>query len=484
MFIKKKTCQCFAKTIASYAAEIVPFYITDYAKRSSDKVKNTFMDLEQVSNTIQITLAELNELRENQEASIQFVQCSFEEQLHKIQESREKIIAALNILEIKTLTEMKDTLTKLQASLKSDVDKCATFEDELKQFRDAIEEIRDKDKHELSHIANIKCKNKIQLIEQYRRENFVQVKSSITFLPNSEIEKFLSNLSGLGKIEHIAQPLAVRGNPDQIIRMEGHSEYVISMEGDSDKEWFCSIRDICVLPSGQVLLADEDYNNVKLLNEHYQMVTRYRLSGPPWGLCQITSSKVGVSVGSEVQFIKVKNNRLEAGRKIRLKHQCRGIAHHQGDLFVTSGSALYKYSLSGYLVQKLHEVKSDTFTIGCCAVSPTGDKLYIISYSDHSLLTLAMDGSVLASFMDPELQYPGALDVTPAGQVLVCGSESILQVDSKGSRKLETLTKPPYSVRCNPNVTPCPYSVCYNSNTGSIIAGMYRIDKILVYKVI
>ncbi|XP_052232019.1 uncharacterized protein LOC127845245 isoform X4 [Dreissena polymorpha] len=443
MFIKKKTCQCFAKTIASYAAEIVPFYITDYAKRSSDKVKNTFMDLEQVSNTIQITLAELNELRENQEASIQFVQCSFEEQLHKIQESREKIIAALNILEIKTLTEMKDTLTKLQASLKSDVDKCATFEDELKQFRDAIEEIRDKDKHELSHIANIKCKNKIQLIEQYRRENFVQVKSSITFLPNSEIEKFLSNLSGLGKIEHIAQPLAVRGNPDQIIRMEGHSEYVISMEGDSDKEWFCSIRDICVLPSGQVLLADEDYNNVKLLNEHYQMVTRYRLSGPPWGLCQITSSKVGVSVGSEVQFIKVKNNRLEAGRKIRLKHQCR---------------------------------------VGCCAVSPTGDKLYIISYSDHSLLTLAMDGSVLASFMDPELQYPGALDVTPAGQVLVCGSESILQVDSKGSRKLETLTKPPYSVRCNPNVTPCPYSVCYNSNTGSIIAGMYRIDKILVYK--
>ncbi len=50
------------------------------------------------------------------------------------------------MLEKKTLNEMKDTLTKLQASLKRDFDKCATLRDELKQLGDAIQDIRDKGK--------------------------------------------------------------------------------------------------------------------------------------------------------------------------------------------------------------------------------------------------------------------------------------------------------------------------------------------------
>ena len=67
----------------------------------SELVKNTSTDLKQVSVTIQTTLAELKELQDNQEASILSVQSSFDEQLHKIQDTREEIIAALNMLEKK-----------------------------------------------------------------------------------------------------------------------------------------------------------------------------------------------------------------------------------------------------------------------------------------------------------------------------------------------------------------------------------------------
>ncbi|KAH3878469.1 hypothetical protein DPMN_002365 [Dreissena polymorpha] len=57
---------------------------------------------------------------------------------------------------------MKDTVTKLQASSKSDVDKCIRLREELKQLRDAIKDISDKGKLELSFIAIRKCKDKIQ----------------------------------------------------------------------------------------------------------------------------------------------------------------------------------------------------------------------------------------------------------------------------------------------------------------------------------
>ncbi|KAH3886066.1 hypothetical protein DPMN_010067 [Dreissena polymorpha] len=63
---------------------------------------------------------------------------------------RKLIHAALNLLEKKTLHEMKDILTKLQAFLKSDFDKYANLRAELKQLGDAIQDICDKSKQELS----------------------------------------------------------------------------------------------------------------------------------------------------------------------------------------------------------------------------------------------------------------------------------------------------------------------------------------------
>ncbi|KAH3738372.1 hypothetical protein DPMN_045006 [Dreissena polymorpha] len=50
------------------------------------------------------------------------------------------------MLEKKTLNDMKDALGNLQASLKANVDKCATLRDQLKQLGDAIHDLSDKSK--------------------------------------------------------------------------------------------------------------------------------------------------------------------------------------------------------------------------------------------------------------------------------------------------------------------------------------------------
>ncbi|KAH3701943.1 hypothetical protein DPMN_076941 [Dreissena polymorpha] len=61
----------------------------------SDLVKNTSTDLKQVSVTIQTTLAELKKLQDNQEASVRSVKISYDEQLQKIQETRQKNTCSL-----------------------------------------------------------------------------------------------------------------------------------------------------------------------------------------------------------------------------------------------------------------------------------------------------------------------------------------------------------------------------------------------------
>ena len=119
------------------------------------------------------------------------------------------------------------------------------------------------------------------------------------------------------------------------------------------------------------------------------------------------------------------------------------------------------------------------FAVDKCAVSPTGDRLYITSYyPQNKLLTLARDGTLLATYTDPALERPCGLHVTPAGQVLlVCGywSHTVLQVGWEGESKLATLATKEDGVWY-------PESVCYSSTTSSIIVGQ-RGDNILVFRV-
>ncbi|KAH3895956.1 hypothetical protein DPMN_020125 [Dreissena polymorpha] len=118
------------------------------------------------------------------------------------------------------------------------------------------------------------------------------------------------------------------------------------------------------------------------------------------------------------------------------------------------------------------------FAVYQCAVSPTGDRLYITSRYQDKLLTLARDGTLLATYSDPALRVLSGLHVTPAGQVLVCGlgSNTVLQVGWEGQSKLANLATQKDGVWG-------PRSVCYSSTTSYIIVGQDWSDNILVFRV-
>ncbi|XP_052235319.1 uncharacterized protein LOC127847445 [Dreissena polymorpha] len=229
------------------------------------------------------------------------------------------------------------------------------------------------------------------------------------------------------------------------------------------------------MPSDQVIVTDYHNKKVKLLNQQYNVSSYCDVSGMPWDICQITSSEVAVTLNKDVQFISINNGNLVSGRKISLQHAVYGIAHHNGVLYITSGTALYHYNMTGTLVKKLFEEAGGSSTVLHCAVSPDGDKIYVTNYRQHKLLTLATDGTLISTFMDPELQNPRGVHVTPAGQVLVCGriSENVIQVDREGKKKLATLASQSDGLSK-------PFSVCYNTNTHQLIVGLYNNTKIFV----
>ncbi|KAH3771333.1 hypothetical protein DPMN_172648 [Dreissena polymorpha] len=275
----------------------------------------------------------------------------------------------------------------------------------------------------------------------------------------------------------IQQAFTVLGKSDQRLTLQGEFNRNVSIRSDSQTS---GISGMCVLPDGLILIADSVTKTVRLLNQQYEVVSHCDVISCPGVICQITPSKAAVALIGHtvwVQFITVTERQIVPSRTFQLEHTCTGIAHHQGDLFISSGFELYKYALSGRQMCRLYEDPLGELTVDKCAVSPSGDKLYIISCSKNTLLTLARDGNTLAKYTDQELLHPLDLHVTPAGQVLVCGwrSQTILQVDCKGERKLATFAQ---------NVWDAwgPQAVCYSSTASCIIVAQ-GVFNILVYRV-
>ncbi|XP_052268728.1 uncharacterized protein LOC127870110 [Dreissena polymorpha] len=288
------------------------------------------------------------------------------------------IVNEFDNITAKELNEMRDEVISIKGSVTSSMHKCTSLHNDLSQFHEIVQKIGDH--KELCLIASIKCKHIIQ------------------------------------------QALTLLGKSGKAFNVQGKSEYNVRIPIDSDECW---ITGICVLTDGQVLIADWENERFKLLNQQYQVVSHWDVNARPVDICLITPSEVAAAVDTfnkhEVQFITVNQGKLVPGRKFQLQHECTGIAHHYGDLFVTSGQELYKYSLNGKLICRLYQDRSADWTVFKCAVSPTGDRLYITCYLNNKLLTLARDGTLLATYTDPALGVPTGLHVTPAGQVLVCG---------------------------------------------------------------
>ncbi|KAH3869567.1 uncharacterized protein LOC127868057 [Dreissena polymorpha] len=426
--------------------------------------------MQQLSNNLQTVLNELNKFKSTQDASIQTLEKSYNDELQEIRDMRQKLNTALDKLENTTLKELDAFRAALKTSLKKDIDNCSSLKDELQQLNEAVQELCNKSKQDLEFVASRKCLHKIQVSETFLKKIPVKAIGTMIFQADIGIEQYLCKQSSLGRIIDGMQSLTLKMKSDQVINVKRKSEYNVRMS--SDKGQIYNIPGICTLPNGQVILLDR---KVKLLDQHYNVSSHCDVSRHQIDICQVTSSEVAVTVNSApisgvVQFISVINGQLVIGRKFELHHMVVGIAHHKGALYITSGTALYQYHMDGIINKRLYEDTGGSRAVSKCAVSPAGDRIYVTNLDQHKLITLTSDGFLISSFTDPELQRPYGVNVTPAGQVLVCGlgSKTVIQVDRDGKKKLATLISQKDELFQ-------PFSICFNSNMNSIILGLNNV---------
>ncbi|XP_052235828.1 uncharacterized protein LOC127847747 isoform X2 [Dreissena polymorpha] len=438
-----------------------------------DEINNySTEDAHKLSTNIQEIQEELDKLKDSGKSTLQMLEMKYQQIKKEIDTVRQKINTELDRLERATMQEVGTLISSFTINITEERDKCDSIQESMQYLSKAVNEVCNKSS-KLLFIALEKCQQQIKDSQLLLKESKVTHEYGIEFAPSDEIEKYLCKLAGLGSV----------GRQNNVISLQKKSEYSVKMSTEVNP---CSTYAICEHPTGETLILDFQHNKVKLLDKKYQCLSICEVPSYSYDMCLISPNEVVVTTNEKssdgdlncLQMITVRNGRLEKGRELQLPHWCVGIAHHKGDLYVTSGRALYQYTLTGTLVQKLYEDITGSDTVYKCAVNLMGDKIYVTNMDKHTLLTLAMDGTVICTFSDIDLKVPWCVNVTSGGQVLICGygSNNIIQVDSEGKKKLTALATEKDEVK-----KPC--SVTYSCITDSVIVGFESNDNVMVFNV-
>ncbi|KAH3880514.1 hypothetical protein DPMN_004430 [Dreissena polymorpha] len=285
----------------------------------------------------------MNQKKKDFEGNAERLKMPFEDQLDKINTLRKKLNDTLDQLESDTTKEQNTLLETLKAPLRDDIDRCIDALSMIQNIQNEIQKI-DKNTETLKLIVYRKCLEKsseIKLVKSQMVSNRIPI---IKFIPDSSIERIFS-MSSFGKLI----------NPNEILKLTGHIfKYNMIRWRNFSK---CRISQICETDSGDLLVIDEANVEAKLLDTDFKVLTHYKFTSKPMSMCSIDSSLVAVAVdNNEVHYIRVTDfGKLVQDTKLKLEHECKSIAYHRGILYITSGSAIYRYTVGGRLGITIYE---------------------------------------------------------------------------------------------------------------------------------
>ncbi|XP_052267415.1 uncharacterized protein LOC127869125 [Dreissena polymorpha] len=398
-----------------------------------------------ISKTIQTNQEQLNKKIQDMKDNIDSLQVSYTNIIQEINTVHRQLVTALHKLQMNTIKEVKTLLEIWKSSLQSEIDKASKVSENTQYVQDNMGIMLGNKSKARSYIMYLKC------LDQSKETAalLAPIKTlAIEFTVHKNIEQFLLKQTALG----ILETTFAKTKNDAILEN-------IRMEEKQKKDYFmynvktcrdshdCWIAGICETPNGELLITDRFNNTVKLLDQSFNVLNHLKLTTNPISICNTYSNNFAVAAVDNylgkynIHFIRVTNGKLVHNRTLNPQHSCRGITHHQENLYITSGDALYNYTVEGRLVRKVYEDTSGSLNVGPCAVSPDGDRLYVVDHYRFSLLTLAINRTVLSRLKHPpdwDVCVPPGLHVTDSGEVhiSVVQEGTILQVDRDGRQVL------------------------------------------------
>ncbi|XP_045181235.2 uncharacterized protein LOC123540347 [Mercenaria mercenaria] len=164
----------------------------------------------------------------------------------------------------------------------------------------------------------------------------------------------------------------------------------------------CVVEGCCLLPSGEILLADSGNDRLKKLDARYQVISVCDMPAYPNDVCYIGNNTAVVALTSnKLQFVDIMGG-ITLTKFVNTDHSCMGLAYRNNQLYVVGDSSVYIYSKDGKKESILYTHQSRYTSFQNIALSDDGSLIYI-SNIKNELVTINSSGKHLYTFTDSEL---------------------------------------------------------------------------------
>ncbi|XP_060585321.1 uncharacterized protein LOC132741210 isoform X6 [Ruditapes philippinarum] len=216
-------------------------------------------------------------------------------------------------------------------------------------------------------------------------------------------------------------------------------ERIINIRTNADSQ-DCFIKGSCILPSGEILLADYDNKNLKKLDNMYNVKCVCDLPDCPNDVCYVGDNVAVVSLSwRKLQFVDTTCN-MTLKRSIDTHHECYGLACHGDQIYVRDlFGTVYRYSTDGIKQQVIYSSREGSFLYYNITVSNDGSKLYLPGKNE--LVTIDNNGKHLFTLNNLDIGASRGVCVDDQGFVYVNDSNgNFLQISEDGKTILQVIT--------------------------------------------
>ena len=204
----------------------------------------------------------------------------------------------------------------------------------------------------------------------------------------------------------------------------------------SDEKFYCNITGSVVLSDGRIVLVDDSNCKIKLVDGHFQIKAQLKLDGNPLNIAHVKGTEVAVSLpgNREVNFLEIEENKIVLKRKFSTRLDCWGIEVIDRTVIITTGRDGHSVILTNSKGEELQSFLLSTQADENirCPVAVTADKqqklLYITctggAWSKGCVVLMDMNGKLLYTFHDQDLDTPRHCALDRFGKIYICGLES------------------------------------------------------------
>ena len=213
------------------------------------------------------------------------------------------------------------------------------------------------------------------------------------------------------------------------------------------------------LPNGELILCDYSNSSVKVLDADFTQKEQKKLSSQPFDLCIMETDEIVITQPNTKQLLFMKFvPKLQVGSSTSLDQSCRGVAVHNGLVYVSFDNG--EIRILDRTGQQQRNIYSG-FSFKCpyyISVMPTG-MVYVSEYGGNNIRVLK-DGKEMTNYSSAAvgISSPMGIYIDGAENILMCeyNSHNLRLIDAKGNTSKVILSKTdglqrPRTVSVRPN---------------------------------